>query len=557
MKKHSVLVSKILLGFIILAVLICAASTGIGYIQYKAYIQKQYNDMAYQIAEVIRDYLSGTELYRYIDMARQHKAGTISRKELEKEGRTSRYLQVEAQVKLLRENMGANDIYLAYLDIDELRGFNGDTENWNPMTYIFDTYIDQEQAFHFGDMGGLNPEFVSDALAVAETGRRSGNYFISKSAYGFNTSAILPIVEDGKTIAVIGVEIPMSTLLNTLRDYVWHAVLAMAVVTGLCLAVYMNYLLRSVIAPINVIAGEARRFVADENKISQKLSQIHTGDEIQTLSETLLKLEVDICQYIDNLTQVTAEKERIGAELNVATQIQADMLPSIFPAFPGRKEFDIFATMNPAKEVGGDFYDFFLVDEDHLALVVADVSGKGIPAALFMVIAKTLIKNQAQMGNSPKAVMEAVNNQLCENNEAEMFVTVWLGILEISTGILTAVNAGHEYPMMKQGGGAYELLNDSHGFVMGVMPGMEHEEYQIQMKPGDGIFVYSDGAPDAVNGQEDQFGRERLLEALNCRSNEMPMELLKHVKGDIDSFVGDAPQFDDITMLCLIYGGTC
>ena len=211
--------------------------------------------------------------------------------------------------------------------------------------------------------------------------------------------------------------------------------------------------------------------------------------------------------------------------------------------------------MNPAKEVGGDFYDFFLTDSDHLALVVADVSGKGIPAALFMVISKTLIKNQAQMGDSPKEILQAVNDQLCENNEAEMFVTVWLGILEISTGVLTAVNAGHEYPIMRKAGGAYELLDDPHGFVMGVMPGMQYQEYEIEMHRGDSIYVYSDGAPDAVNLKEEQFERERLLASLNQAPDASPEELLGQVKGDIDRFVGDAAQFDDITMLCMRYSG--
>ena len=464
----------------------------------------------------------------------------------------------------LREHMGANDIYLAQLDVEELYDFyleelegtqdaSGDGRSWNPMTYIMDSYV---EPYRFGDMGGLSPAYIKEAVALARSGERSDSYFISESIYGYNTSAILPIVLEGSTAAVIGVEIPMATLQKALGDYVSHSVLSMLVVTVLCLAVYVHILYRSIIAPINLIAGEASSFVKEENQVSTELEKIRTGDEIQTLSETLLKMERDINHYIDNLTKVTAEKERIGAELNVATQIQADMLPRIFPAFPGRQEFDIFATMNPAKEVGGDFYDFFLTDSDHLALVVADVSGKGIPAALFMVISKTLIKNQAQMGDSPAQILQAVNDQLCENNEAEMFVTVWLGILEISTGKLTAVNAGHEYPIMKKDGGEYEMLDDPHGFVMGVMPGMQYQEYEIWMHKGDSIYVYSDGAPDAVNAEEEQFERERLLASLNRVPGASPSELLGQVKGDIDRFVGEAAQFDDITMLCMRYCGS-
>ena len=562
MRKHLVL--KILTGFAVLAVLICAACTGIGYIQYRAYIQKQYNDMAYQVAETFLGFFEEGELERYIHMAAQFKAGEVPGETLEREMASGRYQELRGQMDRLREHMGANDIYLAQLDVEELYDFyleelegtqdaSGDGRSWNPMTYIMDSYV---EPYRFGDMGGLSPAYIKEAVALVRSGERSDSYFISESIYGYNTSAILPIVLEGSTAAVIGVEIPMATLQKALGDYVSHSVLSMLVVTVLCLAVYVHILYRSIIAPINLIAGEASSFVKEENQVSTELEKIRTGDEIQTLSETLLKMERDINHYIDNLTKVTAEKERIGAELNVATQIQADMLPRIFPAFPGRQEFDIFATMNPAKEVGGDFYDFFLTDSDHLALVVADVSGKGIPAALFMVISKTLIKNQAQMGDSPAQILQAVNDQLCENNEAEMFVTVWLGILEISTGKLTAVNAGHEYPIMKKDGGEYEMLDDPHGFVMGVMPGMQYQEYEIWMHKGDSIYVYSDGAPDAVNAEEEQFERERLLASLNRVPGASPSELLGQVKGDIDRFVGEAAQFDDITMLCMRYCGS-
>lgn len=562
MRKHLVL--KILTGFAVLAVLICAACTGIGYIQYRAYIQKQYNDMAYQVAETFLGFFEEGELERYIHMAAQFKAGEVPGETLEREMASGRYQELRGQMDRLREHMGANDIYLAQLDVEELYDFyleelegtqdaSGDGRSWNPMTYIMDSYV---EPYRFGDMGGLSPAYIKEAVALARSGERSDSYFISESIYGYNTSAILPIVLEGSTAAVIGVEIPMATLQKALGDYVSHSVLSMLVVTVLCLAVYVHILYRSIIAPINLIAGEASSFVKEENQVSTELEKIRTGDEIQTLSETLLKMERDINHYIDNLTKVTAEKERIGAELNVATQIQADMLPRIFPAFPGRQEFDIFATMNPAKEVGGDFYDFFLTDSDHLALVVADVSGKGIPAALFMVISKTLIKNQAQMGDSPAQILQAVNDQLCENNEAEMFVTVWLGILEISTGKLTAVNAGHEYPIMKKDGGEYEMLDDPHGFVMGVMPGMQYQEYEIWMHKGDSIYVYSDGAPDAVNAEEEQFERERLLASLNRIPGASPSELLGQVKEDIDRFVGEAAQFDDITMLCMRYCGS-
>ena len=264
---------------------------------------------------------------------------------------------------------------------------------------------------------------------------------------------------------------------------------------------------------------------------------------------------MEINDYIDHLTEVTAEKERMGAELNIATQIQASMLPCIFPAFPDRNEFDIYASMDPAKEVGGDFYDFFLIDEDHIALVMADVSGKGVPAALFMVIAKTLLKNTAQSGISPKEVLSQVNTQLCENNEAEMFVTVWLGIMQISTGHMVCANAGHEYPAIRRVGGQYELLHDKHGFVLAGMEGSRYREYEITLEKGDSLFVYTDGVPEATNAENELFGTDRMLEALNQNPDAASEEVIREVQKAMEVFVKQAPQFDDITMLSMIYKG--
>jgi len=277
--------------------------------------------------------------------------------------------------------------------------------------------------------------------------------------------------------------------------------------------------------------------------------EVESKDEIGELAQTFNQMLEDLQLYIKNLSEVTAEKERIGAELDVATNIQASMLPCIFPAFPERKEFDIYASMDPAKEVGGDFYDFFLIDEDHLALVMADVSGKGVPAALFMVIAKTLIKNQTQLGNSPEVVMEKVNNQLCENNEADMFVTVWLGIYEISTGKLVYANAGHEYPAVKRVDGRYELLKESHDFVVGGLEGMPYALHETYLHKGDKMFLYTDGVPEATSASEELFGEERMLDALNTCLELAPEQTLQKVKETIDAFVGEAPQFDDLTML--------
>lgn len=303
-----------------------------------------------------------------------------------------------------------------------------------------------------------------------------------------------------------------------------------------------------VVQPLQILQKDVQMISKGNLEHRAKIIQ---DDEIGELANAFNNMSASLQEYIKNLSSVMAEKERIGAELNVATQIQADMLPSIFPAFPEREEFDIYATMQPAKEVGGDFYDFFLVDEDHLAVVIADVSGKGVPAALFMVIAKTLLKNRAQMGDSPAKVLEVVNNQLCENNKAEMFVTVWFGVMQISTGKIVAANAGHEKPIIRKADGEFEIFKDKHGFVMGGMEGMKYKEYEFEIEKGGCLFVYTDGVPEATSSESELFGMERLVQVLNEEKDAPLPDILKSVKGSIDKFVKDAPQFDDITMLAL------
>lgn len=251
----------------------------------------------------------------------------------------------------------------------------------------------------------------------------------------------------------------------------------------------------------------------------------------------------------------SADKQQIASELSVATHIQTSMLPRIFPAFPAQKEFDIYAMTNPAKEVGGDFYDFFLVDDDHLAVVVADVSGKGIPAALFMVIAKTLIKDHAQRGTSPDVVFTEVNRLLCEANDEGMFVTAWLGVLELSTGHLSYVNAGHNPPLLRRAGGGYDYLRTRSGFVLAGVEETRYRSCSLELAPGDALFLYTDGVTEATDAEKQLYGEERLAAALNSHKDYAPKELLSAVRDDVEAFVGQAPQFDDITVLSLCYYG--
>ena len=259
---------------------------------------------------------------------------------------------------------------------------------------------------------------------------------------------------------------------------------------------------------------------------------------------------IDLVRLQHDLEQ---ENERIRSELAMASRIQSAMLPGIFPAFPERKEFDIYASMDPVRGVGGDFFDFFFIDRDHLCLLIADVSGKGIPAALFMMASKIILADNAKSGKSPAQILQDTNEAICANNPEEMFVTVWLGILDISTGLLTTANAGHEYPALMHADGQFELFRDRHGLVVGGMPGVKYHEHSLQMYPGSKLFVYTDGVPEATDAENALFGTTRMLEALNAHANESPKQILHGVRQAVNEFVSDMEQFDDLTMMCLEY----
>ena len=314
--------------------------------------------------------------------------------------------------------------------------------------------------------------------------------------YGWLCTTGVPIFnDDGSIASFILADVSLEELLHGMRSFTILYTIA-TVLTVLLLGFLLSrHIRKNMVEPINMIAEAAEAYVKDK-KDGGTLSENHfkglgidTGDEIENLYFTLSDMEKDLNAYEEDLTKAIQEQQRIGTELDLAKRIQEDMLPTIFPPFPERKDFDVYASMIPAKEVGGDFYDYFLIDDDHLCIIMADVSGKGVPAALFMMASKILLKTTAMAIPEPGKILARVNNQICNNNSLEMFVTAWLGILELSTGKLTAANAGHEYPIIRQHGGRYELYRDRHGFVMGGMEGMEYKEYEVLLKPGSEVFL--------------------------------------------------------------------
>ena len=530
-EKISGLSIKLITSVLLLSVLLCAAISYMGYREFTTVLEDEYNRSAYEIAETAKSYLDPDRLEHYLE------TGEID----------AAYLEIQDRLDALVVSTNSYLIYVTRLSND-----------YTTSTYIFDA-VHPDSGFTRYALGytaqDMDPAYQDEVEQIMTTGERSAVYFYSYTqASGAHTTAGIPVKDSaGEIVAFLGVEKAMTALENARQTYVWNVMGITVLAVVLFLVVYIGFLRREVVSPILTIAGEARRFAEDNVARLDLLEQIRKKDEIGTLARAIGRMETDIVQYVENLTAVTAEKERIGTELNVATQIQADMLPRIFPPFPERDEFDIYATMTPAREVGGDFYDFFLVDRDHLAVVIADVSGKGVPAALFMVIAKTLIKNHAQTGMEPGRVFETVNNQLCENNEAGMFVTAFLGILELPTGRFTYVNAGHNPPLAALGGRPYDWLPSKRGFVLAGMENMSYRQQEIVLRPGDRVFLYTDGVTEALNPENALYSETRLQAFFNGAALEgKPLEeQLALLHRDIAGFAAGAEQADDITMLLI------
>lgn len=435
-------------------------------------------------------------------------------------------------------------LYISYMDSESMTGI-----------YIIDA-DKTETGCPTGTWDIIYPQNY-EAMKHPENGFEA--YITDTEEYGWLCSAGAAVLDDsGKAVAHVFTDISMESVMADRQAFLMRLCAILIGITTVITLALIKVVNTALVKPINSLASAASSYVEakEEGEVSAlALLDIHTGDEVENLSHALKRMERDINGYIENLTHVTAEKERIGAELSVATHIQASMLPCIFPAFPNRREFDIYATMTPAKEVGGDFYDFFLVDDDHLAVVIADVSGKGVPAALFMVIAKTLIKDHTQSGKPPEEVFTEVNRQLCEANDENLFVTAWMGVLEISTGKLVYVNAGHNPPVIGRKNGETEFLRSRPGFVLAGLDFTKYRAGSLELMPGDLLYLYTDGVTEAMNTAQELYGEERLKRTLDANVSAAPEEIFKAVKKDLDDFVADAPQFDDITMLAMRYLG--
>ncbi|MBR6549243.1 MAG: SpoIIE family protein phosphatase [Clostridia bacterium] len=522
--KRRKLQNKVLRKFLLLAVVLILF---IGFMVADRYINgamDNYQTTAYSYTKSTAELIDGDKIAGYLETGEKDEY----------------YNEIQEIMSIYRENT----------DIQEFCVF---VPEENDYVYIWDI-VAQGEASDLLEREKYREDEKEFAFSVFKQNPTEELKLFNDPTYGNIATAYSPVYDSqGKAVAVVGVGIYLTDLQENMGKFLGVVLLTILVVISIAMLLFYRFVKKRIVKPINTIRDASTSIVENlENEEPIQVS-VNTGDEIEELFDSFKQMYGDVREYIHELGAVTAEKERIGAELDVAKHIQASMLPCIFPAFPDRKEIDIFASMDPAKEVGGDFYDFFMVDERHLAIVMADVSGKGVPAALFMVIGKTLIKDHTTPGRDLGKVFTEVNNLLCESNSEEMFITAFEGVLDLVTGEFVYVNAGHEMPFICKAGGDFEPYKIRHGFVLAGMEDMKYRAGSMTLEPGDKIFQYTDGVTEATNTQDELYGMERLGAILNKVKDKTPDEILPCVKEDIDRFVGEADQFDDITMLCLEY----
>ena len=560
MRQRLSLKNKIGIMVVVMALVLTAVSGIVSYHIYSETMDRHYKSLAMNIAQTAADMVDAKLVSRYANEVMEiYQKDPMSEwtDEQEEEAYFQQYfsIQDDDHPKLLetldkiREANQADSLYIVYMD---------------PVSMSCVYIADPDQTENACPMGTWDIIYEQnyEAMTHPEDGFPA---YITNSEYGWLCSAGAAILnEDGTVAAHAMVDLSMDEIMADRHNFLFLLCCVLAVITLILLYVLTRAANCMLVAPINRLMVAAESYVNDrqlrergesEGETAIEKMDIRTGDELEALSLSMKQMERDISSYIENLAWVTAEKERIGAELQVATQIQASMLPRIFPPFPERKDINIYATMDPAREVGGDFYDFFLIDQTHLGMVVADVSGKGVPAALFMVIAKTLIKDHACSDPDPAAVFTWVNQQLCESNEAGLFVTAWMGILNLHTGQVEYVNAGHNPPVLTGQDGEFHYLKQKSGLVLAGMEEFIYQKATFQLKQGDRLFLYTDGVTEAMNQKDELYGEGRLLTWLNSHRDLSISETLHGLRQDIEKFSDGVEQSDDITMLIFEMAG--
>ena len=452
------------------------------------------------------------------------------------------FYQVQAHLETLQREAELRFLYIFYPYSDGIAYIWDTDDNYTSDINDHDPYNENEKA---------NIDAVLNKYALSKTDL----YQSDNEEYGRLITCYRPICGDDKgndLIAVVGADISQEETYDYLRIFEYR-IIALVILAALVIALVLRFIIsHQLVEPVKEISREAKTIV---NNIDSDVeisydSKFRNHDEIYDLGTSIKSLHHEIKDYIRELSSVTAEREKIGAELNIAGSIQRVFLPT---DFPDTREYSLYALMDPAKEIGGDFYDFFHIDDAHLAIVAADVSGKGVPASLVMPISKTLIYDHIKTDRDLSVALTHINDIMYIDDEESMFVTVFAGILDLSTGEFTYVNAGHEPPFISRGGGDFELVRLSPQVPLGFFGNIEYRTEKMQLEPGDRIFQYTDGVTDATPNSQSGifFGMNGIEKSLKAHKDLPAKELLTAVKADVDSFQAGADQYDDVTMICL------
>lgn len=527
-KRIPVITKKVAIAVMIAGFLLCSVIAFMGYYSFNKQFRKQYDSSIRSIAGAACECLNPDDFETYLSTGNKNEAWNGIN-------------------KILQDFVDKFDLNLLYVSYVE-------GENYTEISYFYNPVKKGGKWTEFPFLYSEHyeePDYNKSAKKVFENGETIVRHTF-KTRSGSHITAMTPVrTSSGKIIAVLGAQKSIQEYVDANRNFMNRVLLVELLFGAFFFILFTMYFSHFIIKPLTIITHETDHFASYGGAPSDRLLEIKNHDEIGILAHSVHQMEYDVCKNMEELKSVTAEKERISTELSVAAKIQSDMLPKDYPAFPDRTDFDLFATMTPAKEVGGDLYDYIMLDPDHLMITVGDVSGKGVPAALFMGKCKVLIALYSLLGLQPKDILERANIQLCKGNESGLFVTVWLGIFTFSTGELKFANAGHPFPVIYQNK-EFNFLKTKPNFVLGSMEYIPYEEHSITLKKGDRIFIYTDGVTEANNSESNLFGEDRLLEAMKNTENLTAPDTLKKVRESIDTFTGPAEQFDDITMLNFI-----
>ncbi len=595
---HIPLSARTILGVLLLTLILCGVSLMIGARIHNIRQARQYETDTWQLARTIALMMDNADAVKYIEQVREiyeqvppELMEEIDRKEKVME----RYVDDssvpsndEEFTEAVQDYMDSLDKFSAYFDKVATPAYYN-TESVLPavarendvfsihifiidplrkhMISVFYALQDSEYLFGMDAAGDISEfyegfdDYVKDGSSghfslSYEASRKRGTYFSSIAPYYHpQTGEIIAYVEVVDSYDDVAIDQE-----GFIHQYVLTIFLAASVLA------LISYLIthRIIVTPILQMSKAANAYTVDTSRsettalVKSYFSElnIHTGDEIETLAQAMKRMEQELSSYVRRLTKVTAQTERINTELTIASGIQEALLPKTFPPFPDHHEFDLYASMIPAREIGGDFYDLYLIDDDHLALTIADVSGKGVPASLFMAISKTMLKDRTLLGGTPASVLKEVNQRLLEGNDSNMFCTVWLGILTLSTGELICANAGHENPALRRSGMPFKSIVTRHGPLIGVLDHITIRDEYYQLEPGDVLFLYTDGLTEAIAPDKSQFTESRLIYTLNqLDKDDAPLQIIEKTTARIEAFMEDAEQYDDMTTLCLVYIG--